>query len=91
MRQKARERSEEGFWKAYDHLRNEGKPWNHKMVHRIYKALGLSLRRKTKKRLPRKDQGAPRGAQRTEPHLEHGLCNRCPGKQETLQVVQRHR
>ncbi len=52
LRQKTEEHSEEGFWKAYDRLRNEGKPWNHKRVHRVYKALGLPLRRKVKKRLP---------------------------------------
>jgi len=52
LQQKVTLHSEEGFWKAYSRLRNEGKLWNHKRVYRIYKALGLSLRRKVKKRLP---------------------------------------
>jgi len=52
LKEKAEQHSEEGFWKAYDRLRNEGRPWNHKRVHRVYKALGLPLRRKAKKRLP---------------------------------------
>ena len=52
LREKAEEHSEEGFWSAYDRLRKEGRPWNHKRVYRVYKSLGLSLRRKVKKRLP---------------------------------------
>ena len=52
LRKKAELHSEEGFWKAYDRLRKEGRPWNHKRMHRVYVALGLPLRRKVKKRLP---------------------------------------
>ncbi len=54
LREKAEDHSEEGFWMVYDRLRKEGKPWNHKRVYRVYKNLGLSLRRKVKKRLPAK-------------------------------------
>lgn len=42
----------EGFWKSYFRIRNSGQRVNHKRVHRVYKHLGLSLRRKSKKRLP---------------------------------------
>lgn len=56
LRDKAEKHSEEGFWKAYGRLRNEGKPWNHKRMHRVYVSLGLPLRRKTKKRLPARIQ-----------------------------------
>ena len=52
LQEKAKQHSEEGFWKSYNRLREEGKPWSHKRVHRVYVALGLPLRRKVKKRLP---------------------------------------
>ena len=52
LRQKAEQHPEEGFWKAYWRLRHEGKLWNHKRLHRVYKQLGMPLRRKAKKRLP---------------------------------------
>jgi putative transposase len=48
----AQEHPREGFWKAYFRIRNSGVVINHKRVHRVYKRLGLALRRKVKKRLP---------------------------------------
>ena len=42
----------EGFWKSYYRLRNQSITVNHKRLHRIYKQMGLPLRRKVKKRLP---------------------------------------
>ncbi len=44
----------EGFWLSYHRLRNRGYKWNHKRVFRVYRSIGLSLRRKKKKRLPQR-------------------------------------
>ena len=46
------EHPREGFWKCYGRIRNSGERVNHKRVYRVYRKLGLSLRRKCKKRLP---------------------------------------
>lgn len=41
-----------GFKKLYLRIRSSGYKWNHKKVYRVYKKLGLNIRRKMKKRLP---------------------------------------
>lgn len=50
----AKDHPREGFWKCYYRLRLAGEIINHKRLHRIYRAMGLPLRRKSKKRLPQR-------------------------------------
>jgi len=52
LREWSQKKPTEGFWKLYGRIRNEGFIWNHKRVHRVYKTLGMNLKRKHKRRLP---------------------------------------
>ncbi len=45
-------RPREGQDKYYQRLRLQGYPWNKKRIQRVYRMLGLNLRRKAKRRVP---------------------------------------
>ena len=42
--------------KLYDRIRSEGIPWNYKRVRRVYLAMGLKHRQRTKRRLPKREK-----------------------------------
>ena len=42
----------DGFWKIYNRLRREGKPWNHKKVYRVYQKMRMNKKSRLRKRLP---------------------------------------
>jgi len=44
-----------GFWKCFDRLCLDGRPWNHKWVWRVYCDLGLNIPRRTKRRIPKRE------------------------------------
>jgi len=52
LNEKVEQHPQEGFWLSYHRIRLEGNAWNHKRLFRVYQTMGLSLRRKKKKRLP---------------------------------------
>lgn len=47
-------RPNRGFWKCRKLLKRQGYPWNHKRIYRVYKLMGLNLRRAAKRRLPKR-------------------------------------
>jgi len=49
-----RDRPSRGYWKCQKLLRRSHPQWNHKRIWRVYKAMGLNLRRPVRRRLPKR-------------------------------------
>jgi putative transposase len=67
IKAKAEKHPREGFWKCFMRLRHEGIVVNHKRAYRVYKQMGLSLRRKVKKRIPER----VKEPLAQSPHIDH--------------------
>ena len=59
----------DGFWKIFQRLRHDGKPWNHKKVYRVYKQMHYEKRSKLKKKTPCTRQEPSRNTVRAEHHM----------------------
>ena len=59
----------DGFWKIFQRLRHDGKPWNHKKVYRVYKQRHYEKRSKLKKKTPCTRQEPSRNTVRAEHHM----------------------
>ena len=52
LRELCEKKPGEGQDKYYDRIRLENLPWNHKRVSRVYRMMGLNIRKRTKRRIP---------------------------------------
>jgi putative transposase len=54
LNEQLKKSSRAGFWKCYQRIRRAGLVFNHKRVYRVYCQMGLNLRRRTKRVLPKR-------------------------------------